>query len=117
MSLNRVLRKRKRRSCRHRRGRLVEALKQAKTSGAHCVYRCKQTIYTLRPSDGCQTVPHRIMPLRLRTFGSVYLSRDSENLAGAAAQRRLLAILAVVAASGDQGISRDKLLALLWTEG
>ena len=33
------------------------------------------------------------------------------------AQRRLLAILTIVAASGDQGISRDKLLALLWSEG
>ena len=61
--------------------------------------------------------PAGIMPLRLRTFGSVYLSRDGENLSGAAAQRRLLAILTVVAASGDQGISRDKLLALLWSEG
>ena len=59
----------------------------------------------------------RIMPLRLRTFGSVYLSRNGESLSGAAAQRRLLAILAVVAASGEQGISRDKLLALLWSEG
>jgi DNA-binding SARP family transcriptional activator len=57
------------------------------------------------------------MPLRLRTFGSVYLSSDGESLSGAAAQRRLLAILTVVAASGDQGISRDKLLALLWSEG
>jgi DNA-binding SARP family transcriptional activator/TolB-like protein len=57
------------------------------------------------------------MHLRLRTFGSVYLTRDGESLSGAAGQRRLLAILAVVAASGEQGISRDKLLGLLWSEG
>ena len=50
-------------------------------------------------------------------MGNVCLSRDGETLSGAAAQRRLLAILTVVAASGDQGISRDKLLALLWSEG
>jgi DNA-binding SARP family transcriptional activator/TolB-like protein len=57
------------------------------------------------------------MPLRLRTFGSVYLTRDGESLSGAAGQRRLLAILAMVAAAGEQGLSRDKVLALLWSEG
>ena len=54
--------------------------------------------------------------IRLRTFGSVYLARDGQMMSGAAGQRRLLAILAVVAAAGDEGISRDKLLALLWAE-
>ncbi len=58
-----------------------------------------------------------MMPLRLRTFGSVFLTREGQTLSGAAGQRRLLAILAVVAVAGDQGISRDKLLALLWSEG
>lgn len=58
-----------------------------------------------------------MMPLRLRTFGSVYLTREGQTLSGAAGQRRLLAILTVVAVAGDQGISRDKLLALLWSEG
>lgn len=57
------------------------------------------------------------MTLRLRTFGSVYLSRNGEILTGAAGQRRLLAILTVLAAVGEHGISRDKLLALLWSEG
>ena len=56
-------------------------------------------------------------PIRLRTFGSVYLTRDGQTMSGAAGQRRLLAILAVVAAAGDQGVSRDKLLALLWSDG
>jgi len=58
-----------------------------------------------------------MMRLRLRTFGSVYLTRDDQALSGAAGQRRLLAILTVVAVAGEQGISRDKLLALLWSEG
>jgi len=57
------------------------------------------------------------MTLRLHTFGSVYLSRDGEILSGAAGQRRLLAILAILATVGDRGISRDKLLALLWADG
>jgi DNA-binding SARP family transcriptional activator len=55
-------------------------------------------------------------PIRLRTFGSVYLARDGQMMSGAAGQRRLLAILAAVAAAGDEGISREKLLALLWTD-
>jgi DNA-binding SARP family transcriptional activator/TolB-like protein len=58
-----------------------------------------------------------MMPLRLRTFGSVFLTREDQTLSGAAGQRRLLAILTVVAVADDQGISRDKLLALLWSEG
>jgi len=57
------------------------------------------------------------MTLRLHTFGSVYLSRDAEILSGPAGQRRLLAILAILATVGDRGISRDKLLALLWSDG
>lgn len=55
--------------------------------------------------------------LRLRTLGSVFLTRDCEVLTGAAGQRRLLAILAVLAAAGERGISRDQLLGLLWAEG
>lgn len=57
------------------------------------------------------------MTLRLQTFGSVYLSRDGEIMSGPAGQRRLLAILAILATVGEHGISRDKLLALLWSEG
>lgn len=57
------------------------------------------------------------MTLRLHTFGSVYLSRDGEILSGAAGQRRLLAILSILATVGDRGISRDKLLSLLWSDG
>ena len=57
------------------------------------------------------------MTLRLHTFGSVYLSRDGEILSGPAGQRRLLAILAILATVGERGISRDKLLSLLWSDG
>ena len=57
------------------------------------------------------------MTIRLRTFGSVYLADDGKLLSGAAGQRRLLAILSVLAVAGERGITRDKLLALLWPEG
>jgi TolB-like protein len=37
-------------------------------------------------------------------------------LGGCAAQRQALALLALVAAAGDRGLSRDKIIALLWPE-
>src|SRR5262245_7021734 len=54
--------------------------------------------------------------LRLRTFGGLTLARGSEDLTGAVTQRRRLALLALLAASGPAGMSRDKLLAYLWPE-
>jgi DNA-binding SARP family transcriptional activator len=41
---------------------------------------------------------------------------DGQPLSGAATQRRLLALLSVLAASGDAGLSRDKLVGLLWPD-
>ncbi len=54
--------------------------------------------------------------LRLRTFGGLTLARGEEDLTGAVTQRRRLAILAALAVAGEQGLSRDKLQALLWPE-
>jgi DNA-binding SARP family transcriptional activator len=55
--------------------------------------------------------------LRLHTFGGVHVSDGSgQPLSGAATQRRLLALLSVLAASGDAGLSRDKLVGLLWPD-
>src|SRR5689334_13379655 len=54
--------------------------------------------------------------LRFKTLGQVYLERDGTRVAGAAAQPRRLALLAILAAAGSRGVSRDRLLALLWTD-
>ena len=54
--------------------------------------------------------------LRLCTFGGLTLSRGTEDLTGAITQRRRLAILAILAVAGRQGLSRDKLQAYLWPE-
>lgn len=54
--------------------------------------------------------------LLLRTLGGLTLSRGPENLTGALTQRRRLAILALLAVAGDGGMSRDKVLAYLWSE-
>lgn len=54
--------------------------------------------------------------LRLLTLGGLSLVDDGVAVTGAASQRSRLALLAVLAASGAAGISRDKLLALLWPE-
>ena len=54
--------------------------------------------------------------LRLTTLGGLRLSRGNENLTGAATQRRRLALLVLLAAAGERGLSRDKLLGFLWAE-
>src|SRR5262245_43498602 len=56
--------------------------------------------------------------LHLRTLGGVYLAEaDGAPLEGAAAQRRVLALLAILAVAGDAGVSRDRVLLLLWPDG
>jgi DNA-binding SARP family transcriptional activator len=56
-------------------------------------------------------------PLRLQTLGSLSLHEHSgAAIPGHASQRRRLALLAVLAAAGDRGRSRDSLLALLWPD-
>jgi eukaryotic-like serine/threonine-protein kinase len=54
--------------------------------------------------------------LDLRLLGGCALERDGAPLAGPAAQRRRLALLALVARSGGGGISRERLMASLWPE-
>ncbi|HEY7612679.1 MAG TPA: protein kinase [Gemmatimonadales bacterium] len=54
--------------------------------------------------------------LRLNTFGGLVLQQDGQLHTGPASQRRRLALLAAVAAAGPRGMSRDKLLALLWPD-
>jgi len=55
--------------------------------------------------------------LRLRTLGGTFVAdATGEPLGGAASQRRLQALLAVLAVAGESGLSRDKLVTLLWPE-
>jgi DNA-binding SARP family transcriptional activator len=54
--------------------------------------------------------------LRLRTFGGLTLQQGGDVITGAPAQRRQLALLALLAVAGDEGMSRDKILAYLWPE-
>lgn len=54
--------------------------------------------------------------LHLRTFGGLVLQQNGENITGAGTQRRQLALLALLAVAGDEGLSREKLLAYLWPE-
>ncbi|HEY6091606.1 MAG TPA: BTAD domain-containing putative transcriptional regulator [Gemmatimonadales bacterium] len=54
--------------------------------------------------------------LRLRTFGGLSLEQDGQPITGAASQRRRLALLAILATGQGRGVSRDKVLALLWPE-
>src|SRR5919202_751236 len=53
--------------------------------------------------------------LRLITLGGLTIEGDGISCA-ATAHRRPLAILALLAAAGELGLSRDKVLAYLWPE-
>jgi DNA-binding SARP family transcriptional activator len=54
--------------------------------------------------------------LRLRTFGGLSLRMDGTPITGVVTQRRQLGLLALLAASDGEGMSRDKLLGYLWPE-
>jgi DNA-binding SARP family transcriptional activator len=53
--------------------------------------------------------------LRLRTFGGLRVERAADVVDASVGQRRKLAVLALLAASGD-GVSRDRVVGLLWSE-
>ena len=55
--------------------------------------------------------------IRLQTLGGAALYGDSgEILLGAASQRRTLGLLSILAAAGEGGLSRDKLVGILWPQ-
>ena len=54
--------------------------------------------------------------LHLKTFGGLSATIDDAPVNGAAQQRKTLALLALLAAAGRTGLSRDKLVAYLWPE-
>ena len=53
---------------------------------------------------------------RLRTLGGCVLERDGAPLDGVAGQRKRLALLALLAAAGERGVSRETAAAALWSE-
>jgi DNA-binding SARP family transcriptional activator/TolB-like protein len=55
--------------------------------------------------------------LRLTTLGGLAVSDGAGTPLPAAPPRRRLALLAVVAASGERGVAREKLLAWFWPDG
>ena len=54
--------------------------------------------------------------LRIHTFGGCYIERDGARLDAVSGQRKGLALLALLAASGERGMSREVLLAYLWPD-
>jgi adenylate cyclase len=54
--------------------------------------------------------------LRFRALGRPVVEGPQGALGGAAAQRKPLALLALLAVAGSRGLSRDKILAYLWPE-
>ena len=56
------------------------------------------------------------VPIVVRTLGGLSIQTPTGRGEGAATQPRRLALLALIARAGDRGITRDKLLALLWPD-
>jgi TolB-like protein/DNA-binding SARP family transcriptional activator/Tfp pilus assembly protein PilF len=54
--------------------------------------------------------------LKIHTFGGCYLEREGIRLDTLSGQRKGLALLALLAAAGDRGMSREALLAYLWPD-
>jgi DNA-binding SARP family transcriptional activator len=54
--------------------------------------------------------------LRLNTLGGIRVLADGAAVTGAAAQPRRLAVLALLARAGRTGVTREKVLALLWPD-
>src|SRR5678810_287026 len=54
--------------------------------------------------------------LRLRVFGGVAIERSGVPITEMAQQHKAVALLALVAATGDLGVRRDRLAAYLWPE-
>lgn len=54
--------------------------------------------------------------LRLKVFGGLSIGRDQGPVEGAGAQRRRLALLALLDGAGERGLTRDKILGFLWPE-
>jgi Tol biopolymer transport system component/DNA-binding SARP family transcriptional activator len=54
--------------------------------------------------------------LEVNTFGRLHVRGESGVISGSAAQPRRLAILALLAAAGEQGLTREKVLAYLWPD-
>ena len=54
--------------------------------------------------------------LRILTFGGLSVAHPDRELAGAVLQPRRLALLAVMARSGERGVTRERLLSLFWPD-
>ena len=54
--------------------------------------------------------------LNLRVFGGLALEDDDPNTPALSVQRKPLALLALVAVAGEQGIAREKIASYLWPE-
>lgn len=59
---------------------------------------------------------HLNTALRLLTFGGLSVHGETGPIAGSAAQPRRLAVLALIARGGKRGITRGKVLSLLWPD-
>src|SRR4029078_4551250 len=77
----------------------------------------------LPPTAAAPTLPvhpsgrERADVIRIHTLGGLTVRDvDGKPLAGAATQPRRLALLALLARAGERGVSRERILGLLWPD-
>jgi TolB-like protein len=80
------------------------------SDGAYLIARYRPTVAHESPGS------HLTSPLRLLTFGGLSVHGHGGPLAGSAAQPRRLAVLALIARGGARGVTRGKVLGLLWPD-
>ena len=69
------------------------------------------------PSLSSPSPARPVVVIRINALGGLSVRDDAGNpIAGAAAQPRRMAILAMLARAGQRGVTREKLLALLWPD-
>jgi DNA-binding SARP family transcriptional activator/TolB-like protein len=56
------------------------------------------------------------MGVSIATLGQLSIQRDGQVLSGPGTQPRRLALLALLVRAGDRGVSRDRLVAMLWPD-
>jgi DNA-binding SARP family transcriptional activator len=76
--------------------------------------RCRARLHTrIFPAAALLRLP---FVLRIKTLGALAVTRDGKSVPGAANQPRRLALLALLARAADPGVSRDRLIAVLWPD-
>ncbi|MFL5483635.1 MAG: BTAD domain-containing putative transcriptional regulator [Gemmatimonadaceae bacterium] len=76
-----------------------------------------RVVYTRRrPSQSRENPVKGGALLEIHMLGGLSIASDGRTMSGAAARKKPLAVLALLACAGERGMSRDRLISFLWPE-